>query len=307
MIDSTKPVARSEAPLSTHPDPENPFHRGSVVDRPKAGTRFSAAEIHDNILGSAESEGERATSSLVWSAIAAGLVIGFCFLATAFAAHVFPEPPHIRRFAMAVAYPTGFIFVVMGRSELFTENTLRPVVPLLHERDRASLLTLLRVWGLLLLGNLVGALIFAWLLARTPAIEPALRPALDAVAAEATRGTFGELFYLAIFAGWLIALLAWLLASTHNAAAQMALIWLTTACISAFGFRHSIAGAVEALYRAFAGQATWGEMTGGFILPAVLGNTVGGVVLVALLNYAQVKRDKELEMRKAITAPERPS
>lgn len=298
------PNSHTEAALSSHRDPDNPFHRGTVVDRPKAGTRFSAVEIHDNILGAAESEGERPTASLLWSAVAAGLVIGFCFLATAFAAHVFPEPAHVRRFAMAVAYPMGFIFVVMGRSELFTENTLRPVVPLLQERDRRSLMTLLRIWGLLLAGNLVGTLIFAWVLARTPAIEPSLRPALDAVAAEATRGSFGEIFYLAIFAGWLIALLAWLLASTHNAVAQMALIWLTTACISAFGFRHSIAGAVEALYRGFTGAAAWSAMTGGFIVPAVLGNTVGGVVLVALLNYAQVKRDKELEMRKVLAATE---
>ena len=228
-------------------------------------------------------------------------------MATSFAAHAFPEPEHIRRFAIAVAYPTGFIFVVMGRSELFTENTLRPVVPLLHKRDRESLGALLRMWGLLLLGNMIGTLIMGWLLARTPAIDPILRPALDAVAAEATRGTFGQTFYLAIFAGWLIALLGWLLASTHNAAAQIGLIWLTTASISAFGFRHSIAGAVEAFYRSFAGQASWADMVGGFIVPAVLGNALGGVVLVALLNYAQVKRDKELEMRKVIASPERHS
>jgi formate-nitrite transporter family protein len=254
------------------------------------------------VFGSAESEAERATSSLLWSAIAAGLVIGFSFLATAFAAHVFPEPEHVKRLAIAVAYPTGFIFVVMGRSELFTENTLRPVVPLLHRRDRDSLRTLLRVWGLLLIGNLIGAVIFAWVLAKTPAVDRVLRPALDSVATEATRGTFSETFYLAIFAGWLIALLAWLVASTHNAIAQMALVWLTTACISAFCFRHSIAGAVEAVYRAFTGDATWGAMSGEFILPAVLGNTVGGVVLVALLNYAQVKGDKEHELRKIIVS-----
>ena len=284
--------------MTSRPDPENPFHRGQAVDRPKAGTRLSAAEIHDNVLGSAESEVERATSSLLWSAIAAGLVISFCFLATAFAAYAFPEPQHVRRFAMAAAYPVGFIFVVMGRSELFTENTLRPVVPLLHERSRDALRKLARLWGLLLLGNMIGALVVSWLLARTPAIDATLRPALDAVAEEATRGSFNEVFYLGIYAGWLIALLAWLLASTHNAVAQMALIWLTTACISAFGFRHSIAGAVEAFYRAFAGHATWSGMISGFVIPAVLGNVVGGVVLVALLNYAQVKRDKEVEEEK---------
>lgn len=290
--------------MTSHPDPENPFHRGSSVDRPKSGTRLSASEIHDNIVGSAESEAERASSSLLWSAIAAGLVISFGFLATAFAAHVFPEPEHVRRFAIAAAYPTGFIFVIMGRSELFTENTLRPVVPLLERRDRSSLRSLLRAWALLLSGNLMGTLIVAGLLALTPAVDPVLRPELSRVAAEATNGSFGEIFYLAIFAGWLIALLSWLLASTHNAFAQMALIWLTTACIAAFGFRHSIAGAVEAMYRAFAGEASWGAMVGGFIVPAVLGNALGGVVLVALLNYAQVKGDKDREIRKAITSTE---
>jgi formate/nitrite transporter FocA (FNT family) len=274
-------------------DPENPFHRGGAVDRPKSGTRFSATEIHDNVFGSAEDEAKRPARSLLWSAVAAGLVIGFSFLATAFAAYVVPEPEHWRRFAIAVAYPTGFIFVIMGRSELFTENTLRPVVPLLHYRDRASWRALGRMWGLLLLGNLVGAFVFAWIFARTEAIDPVLRPSLDAVAAAAAHGTFAEVFYLAIFAGWLIALLAWLLAATHSTSAQLVIIWLTTGAIGAFGFKHSIVGAVEAFYRAFTGSASWGDMVGSFILPALLGNALGGVVLVALLNYAQVKEETE--------------
>ncbi|MDQ4081176.1 MAG: formate/nitrite transporter family protein [Gemmatimonadota bacterium] len=290
---TTKPVPSDEERAPKHHDPENPYHRGGAVDRPKAGTRFSATEIHDNVFGSAEDEAKRPARSLLWSALAAGLVIGFSFLATGFAAYVVPEPEHLRRFAIAVAYPTGFIFVVMGRSELFTENTLRPVVPLLHYRDRLRLRLLGRMWGLLLLGNMVGAFIFAWIFARTEAINPVLRPSLDAVAAEAARGTFGEVFYLAIFAGWLIALLAWLLASTHNTMAQIAIIWLTTAGIGAFGFKHSIVGAVEAFYRALTGGAAWGDMIGNFIVPSLLGNAIGGVVLVALLNYAQVQEETE--------------
>lgn len=279
--------------MATHHDPEDPLHRGGVVDRPKSGTRLSATEIHANVFGSAEDEARRPARSLLWSAVAAGLVIGFSFLATGFAAYVVPEPEHWRRLAIAVAYPTGFIFVVMGRSELFTENTLRPVVPLLHYRDRPSLRALARMWGLLLLGNLIGALIFALVFARTEAIDPVLRPALDAVATQGAHGTFGEVFYLAIFAGWLIALLAWLMASTHSTSAQLVMIWLTTGAIGAFGFKHSIVGAVEAFYRAFTGSASWSAMVGGFIVPAVLGNAVGGVVLVALLNYAQVKEETE--------------
>jgi formate/nitrite transporter FocA (FNT family) len=83
-----------------------------------------------------------------------------------------------------------------------------------------------------------------------------------------------------------------LLASTHATGAQLALIWITTAPISALGFRHSIAGAVEAFYRAAVGDAPWRAMLGDFVAPAVLGNAVGGVVLVALLNYGQVASER---------------
>ncbi len=82
-----------------------------------------------------------------------------------------------------------------------------------------------------------------------------------------------------------------MLGATTSRGAQIALIWLSTATISALGFRHAIAGAVEAFYRAAAGLASWSEMVGGFVVPAVLGNIVGGVVLVALLNYAQVRQE----------------
>ena len=106
-----------------------------------------------------------------------------------------------------------------------------------------------------------------------------------------TRGGFGLVFYQAIYAGWLIAHMAWLLGSTTSRGAQLVLIWLCTAAISALEFRHSIVGAVEAFYRAAAGSAAWGEMLGGFVVPSVPGNALGGVVLVALLNYAQVRSD----------------
>jgi formate-nitrite transporter family protein len=88
-------------------------------------------------------------------------------------------------------------------------------------------------------------------------------------------------------------LLTWLLASTHSTGAQIALIWICTAPISALQFRHSIAGSVEAFYRAASGHAGWGAMLWEFVLPSVLGNAIGGVLLVALLNYGQVAAEKE--------------
>lgn len=261
------------------------------VTEPETGTRLSAVEIHDNVLGAAEEEFKRSNNSLWWSALASGLVIGFSFLGGAYLTTLVPEA--YKHAVAAAGYPLGFIFVVFARSELFTENTLEPIIPLLHRRDLETLEQTLRLWGMLLLGNLAGTLLFAVVLARTPAIsDPETRHALDALAIGATSDGFGLTFYHAIFAGWLIALLAWLLASTRDTIAQIVLVWLTTAPIAAFGFRHSIAGAVEAFYRIATGSAPAGEMLGSFIVPAVLGNTVGGVVLVALLNYGQVKTER---------------
>jgi formate-nitrite transporter family protein len=257
----------------------------------QSGTRLTAVEIHDNILEPGKKEMERPAASLLWSSLASGLVIGFSFLASAFASQLVSEEH--RHAAAAAAYPIGFIFVIMARSELFTENTLVPVIPFLEHRDRETFLKLLRMWGLLLLGNLVGALIFGWVLARTPVVSVELHPSLTRMAAEATSGGFGQVVYAGVFAGWLIALLTWLLASTHSTGAQIALIWLCTAPISALQFRHSIAGSVEAFYRASAGEASWGSMLGNFVVPSVLGNAIGGVLLVALLNYGQVAPEKE--------------
>ncbi len=259
--------------------------------QPKSGTRLTAVEIHDNILEPAEKEIERPAAALVWSALSAGLIIGFSFLAGAFVSELVPESH--RRAAVAAVYPLGFIFVIMARNELFTENTLVPVVPFLEHRDRERFVKLVRIWVLLLFANLLGAAIFAWALARTPMVEPGLRPALDYLAIEATSGGFSRVLYGGVFAGWLMALLAWLLGSTQSTGAQIALIWLCTFPIAALGFPHSIAGSVEAFYLAATGRGSFGAMLGDFVLPSVLGNAAGGVLLVALLNYGQVAAEKQ--------------
>jgi formate-nitrite transporter family protein len=264
-------------------------------NQPESGTRLTATEIHDNILEPGKKEMERPALSLLWSSLASGLVIGFSFVAGGFTSHLVADP--YRHAATAVVYPLGFIFVIMARSELFTENTLVPVIPFLEHRDRETFRKLLRMWGLLLLGNMIGAVIFGWALARTQMVNPELQPSLLRMAAEATSGGFGHILYAAVFAGWLIALLTWLLASTQSTPAQIALIWLCTAPISALQFRHSIAGSVEAYYRAASGDAGWATMLGQFVIPSVLGNAIGGVLLVALLNYGQVAPEKEGKRR----------
>ena len=156
----------------------------SSVETPETGTRLSAGEIHDNVMSEADEELERATASLLISSFASGLAIGFSFLGGAYASSL--VSPAYAPAAAAAAYPLGFMFVIMARSELFTENTLTPVLPLLHRRDAVTLVKMLRVWGLLLAGNLLGTLLFAWVLARTPAVAESLRPSLLGIAERAT-------------------------------------------------------------------------------------------------------------------------
>jgi formate/nitrite transporter FocA (FNT family) len=111
------------------------------------------------------------------------------------------------------------------------------------------------------------------------------------VAEQGTLSPFLLTLYQGVFAGWLIALLTWVLASTHRTGAQLMLIWLLTAPISAFGFKHSIVGSAEAFYRSWAGSSGWAPMVG-YIAAAVIGNTIGGVLLVALLNDGQVVTER---------------
>ena len=256
------------------------------------GTRLTAHEIHDNVKTAAEDELERPAGALLWSGLAAGLTISFSFFAGAWLATLATAPHH--KTALAVAgYPLGFIFVVIARQQLFTENTLEPVIPLLDDFSGRRLRRMLRLWAIVLLANLVGALVIATVAAHTRMLhDPSLLVEMDKVAEQGTSGGFVDVFYRAIFGGWLVAVMAWLVAATHMTGAQIALIWLSTAPIAALGFRHSIAGSVEAFWRVFRGDAGWGAMVGEFVVPAVLGNIVGGVLLVALLNHGQVKAGK---------------
>jgi formate/nitrite transporter FocA (FNT family) len=257
---------------------------------PEAGTLYSASEMHDHVTEVAEEELGRPFRELFISAIASGLLVSFSFIAGAFLVH--HGPPEHKELLVAAAYPLGFIFVVLAQHQLFTENTLEPVLPVLEKRDGESLRKMLRLWGIVLPGNLIGTAIFAFVLARTQVLEPELHQPLTEVALDSLKGGAGIVFYKAIWAGWLIALMAWLLASTRDTTAQIILIWLATAPIAAFGFRHSIAGATEAFYLAAAGTISLRDALLTFELPALAGNVIGGVVLVAMVNHGQNSGEK---------------
>jgi formate/nitrite transporter FocA (FNT family) len=259
---------------------------GTGTAGPESGTRLSAEEIHANVLAQAEDEMKRPAFDLFWSAVTAGLTIGWSFVGGAYVSTL--VGPEHRKAAQAVLYPLGFILVIIGRSQLFTENTLEPVIPVLDHPTGEKLGKMLRLWGLVLLGNMLGAAAFALLFAHTNVVAADVSAQMREMSVSSLEGAFGSQFYHAIFAGWLIALTAWLVSATSFTGAQIALIWLTTAPIAALEFRHSIAGSVEAFFAASSGLTTWAAAIGGFTVPAILGNVVGGVIFVAMLNHGQV-------------------
>ena len=250
--------------------------------------QISAKVVHEAIRYEGEEELDRPTAALFWSGLAAGLTMGLSLAAQgllriASAATVW------QRIIEAFGYTLGFVFVVGGRQQLFTENTLTPVLPVFHDWSRLG--DLARLWGVVLVANLLGGLAFAWAAAATPLFDVSTKAAFLELAREAVAPSTTVLFIRAIGAGWLIALMVWLLPAAEHA--RLAMIVLPTFLIGLAHLTHSIAGSVEASYLAFAGAASWFEYVR-FVSVAVLGNVIGGVVFVALINHRQaVAGDEE--------------
>ncbi len=242
-----------------------------------------AVVIHEILRKEGEEELSRGRGAVFWSGLAAGLSMGFSFLALALIQCQLPEGPS-RHLIASAGYSLGFVIVVLGRQELFTESTLTAVLPLLVKRDWRTWQSLLRFWAVVLAANLLGTLIFAGLLAINGLFNDDVRTALREIGREAVSGPFWPTAIKAIFAGWLIALMIWLLPSARSA--RLFVILLLTYVVAIGHFSHVIAGSVEAFFAVFTGDASVYDYVAGFFIPTILGNTIGGVALVALLNHA---------------------
>lgn len=187
----------------------------------------------------------------------------------------------------AFGYAVGFLAVTLGNQELYTEHTVRPIVPLLVARTGKMLRKVARLWSAVFVGNLIGAGLFAWAAARTAIFSPELRQSMRTVAMEGTSQEWSVILGSGIVAGWLIALMVWMLPAASTS--QIWVVIIATWLVGAAHLSHVIVGAVESFYLVALGDMSVGGAFGGFILPAFLGNTLGGVLLVAALNHAHVQ------------------
>jgi formate/nitrite transporter FocA (FNT family) len=240
--------------------------------------------VYAAIYGEGADELARDSGALAWSGLAAGLSMGFSLLTEALLRAHLPDAPW-RPLVAKLGYSVGFLIVILGRQQLFTENTLTVILPLLRLRRGGILVNVARLWAIVFVANIAGAAIFAAAIVYLPVLDGNVKSAIAAVAVETSGRAFGSILCRGIFAGWLIALMVWLLPFAE--AARIYVIIILTYVIGLGGFSHVIAGSVDVYTLAWQGSIGWGAALGGFTLPALIGNTLGGVALVAALAHVQ--------------------
>ena len=252
-------------------------------------TRRSVQEIFDVVVENGREELSRSTGALLFSGLAGGISMGLTGLAVALALSYLGDGP-VQQFISFAFYPIGFIVVIIARAQLFTENTLYPVVLILDERKHV--LKTLRLWALVFVSNVVGAVFFGWLVMKTGALPSNFADALAGLGLHAAEGHFTLIFAKGVIGGWLIALLAWMVCASHWTIAQIAITWMLAFIVGAGHFSHCIASSAEIIAAIMSGHLHFSNYFQ-WLLPATLGNIVGGVSIVSLLNYGQVRIGSE--------------
>ncbi|MDR5838568.1 formate/nitrite transporter family protein [Caballeronia sp. LZ034LL] len=241
--------------------------------------------IHEIVREEGEVAMERTFVALMFSALAAGLSMGFSFLVQGVLDSALPKRPWSDLIS-SFGYTIGFVFVILGRQQLFTESTLTAVLPVLTRRDLATLFKALRLWAIVLFFNIVGTSIFAAILQIRGVFAPDVSEALAELAMTPLSAEFGVTVVRGVFSGWLIALMVWLLPSAQSA--RLLTILLVTYTVAVSKLTHVIAGSVEAAYAVMSGAAGIADYVFVFFVPTLIGNIIGGVSMVAIVNHAAI-------------------
>ncbi|MDJ0624934.1 MAG: formate/nitrite transporter family protein [Candidatus Caenarcaniphilales bacterium] len=251
-------------------------------------------DILETAIKEGKSQIDRHKLSLFLSAIAAGLILGFSAMAVGIVTQYNGsiDSSLLSRFLVALVYPLGFILCIMSGSQLFTEHTATAVYPYLDKQT--SFTSLLKLWSLVILGNLIGCIVSSTLLSASNEIIDA-KLGYFSIADHLIHQSSTSLVVSAILAGWLMALGGWLVLATPPTSSQIMCVYIVTFLIGFGQLHHSIAGTVEMLTAVFLGASITTIQVVKFIGLALMGNLIGGSVFVAALNYAHIKKTQDLK------------
>ncbi|MGN8261406.1 formate/nitrite transporter family protein [Pseudomonas sp. SMSB3] len=247
-----------------------------------------AAVLHEIIRTQGDHELERTLAALWWSALAAGLTMGLSLMAMGLLYSRLPDGESSQVIA-ALGYSAGFLAVILARQQLFTENTLTAVLPVMTTPTLGNLGRLLRLWGVVLLGNLAGTLLVAWVMLELPIFDSKTDVAFLEVGRKVMENDMSQMFAKGIVSGWMIATMVWMIPSMEHA--KIWIILMITYLMALGDFTHIVVGSVEVSYLVWAGEETWSRFWLHFALPTLAGNIVGGSFIFALISHAQVRSD----------------
>ncbi len=248
----------------------------------------AARVVHEVIRQQGVEELERPMASLLWSGIAAGVTIWLSLISQAALMLRLPDTPW-KPVIASLGYSVGFIVVILGRLQLFTETTIVAVLPLASNISWSNLSRTMRLWGLVFAANMIGTLAVAALMPHINLATPEQLGAMIKIASLLKDVTPGEAFARGIPAGFILATIAWLLPNARGQ--EIWVVTLLTYVIALANFSHVIAGSAEAWLLMTTGNAGFSFAVFGFILPALAGNIVGGTGLFAVLAHAQVRSE----------------
>ncbi|WP_196592947.1 formate/nitrite transporter family protein [Pectinatus sottacetonis] len=250
--------------------------------------RLSPHLLFEIIRRDGDEELARPTKSLVYSGFAAGIVISFSFLFKAVLTMYLPHAPW-SNLITSIGYTAGFIIVILGRMQLFTENTITTVIPLFKDFSGRKIVQILRLWGLVFLSNLLGTLLAALFLSSPAFISPELTASLHSIALHVVHMAPMQNIVQGIPAGILIAAIVWMMPMSQSF--SFFLILFFTYFISLGGFAHVVVGSCELAYEVLHGGANLYDYFFRFLIPTGIGNIIGGTIVFTLLVYAQVSRE----------------
>ncbi|TYL37613.1 hypothetical protein CV102_16800 [Natronococcus pandeyae] len=243
--------------------------------------RFESNEVFQRIIAAADDEIDTGLRELFFSALAAGFAITLTFLIYASMYAEYDGDPILS----GLLYPIGFIYIILGGYQLYTENTLPPVALVLERL--ASLPALLRVWTVVLIGNFVGGTFGALVLAFTGVFSPEASIAATDIAMKGMETPFWDLFFKGAFAGLIVAGVVWLDFASRDTITRFFLVYMAFLMIPFADLFHVVVSFTEVMYLVFNGQVALYAGMSQFVLPVLLGNTIGGVLLVTVVNYFQ--------------------
>ncbi|MFK8258006.1 formate/nitrite transporter family protein [Erwinia sp. AnSW2-5] len=262
--------------------------QGEEIEVNEEALPSRAAAVHEQIRQEGEKELERDALALLFSAIAAGLSMGASLMAKGIF-HVNLQDVPGGFLLENLGYTFGFIIVIMARQQLFTENTVTAVLPVMHKPNRGNFLLLMRLWGLVLGGNLIGTALAALAFNHMPIFDDAVREAFVSISQKVMENSPMEMFANAVVSGWIIATMVWMFPSAG--AAKIWVIILMTWLVALGDLAHIVVGSVEIFYLVFSGDLPWQQFIWPFALPTLAGNIIGGTFIFALISHAQIRND----------------